>query len=255
LPCDFCAPHPQLVAHCIKVYAPSTESRGRIAGTQASQSTPTVSQLAAAFESQYPGWTPAQVLDACNQYNKQWLQLPATSFSEQYNRQQQLQWQQAPSSSQPVYKEDDGRYTEDDMEDVEYGEPIASSGTQNTVLMGDAFGLPMLLAAATALSERDNENYRMTTIGATVDTEMLPLSSFTVRGQPTRYSETEMTINYPLALQEKILTLMSKLYPLLDKLGVNGAGFSFGYDILPEAFILEDHDDHNIFTGSFRVFC
>jgi len=195
-----------------------------------------------------------------HQLQQQWEQ--ATSSLQPDNQHQlQRQWEQAASFSQPlaVYNEDDGRYIRDEMEDFKYGEhKVAStSSMQNsTVLTGGAFVFSMLSAAADSLSGRDNENSRITS-GSTLDTKVFPESSFIVKLPPTRHSETAMTINYPLALQEKILPLRSKLYPLLEKLGVDsGAGFSFGYDTLPEIFNLGDHDDHSIFTGSFHlVFC
>jgi hypothetical protein len=207
--------------------------------------------LARKFELQYPDWTPAQVLDACSQSNQSnqhgGLQQATSLFSQPYNRTQQLRREQATLSSQPAYNEDDVPYI---MEDFNHGEHIASTSSMQN--RGGAFGFSILSAAADSLPGRDNENSRMTS-GSRLDTKMFPVSSFTVKLPPKRHSETEMTIDYPLALQEKIVTLRSKLYPLLEKLGVGGAGFSFGYDILPETFILEDHDDHSIFTGSFRL--
>lgn len=82
--------------------------------------------------------------------------------------------------------------------------------------------------------------------------EFLSDSSFSIVIHPTPSVEVEVIVHYPVARLHRYIDNLPLILDQLRKLGPEGGGFEFGYDILPEEG-LEDPNDINIFTGSHLI--
>jgi hypothetical protein len=78
-----------------------------------------------------------------------------------------------------------------------------------------------------------------------------PFFSETVHITPS--IEVEVTIQYPVATLGRYIDNFQMIAELLRKLGPEGGGFEFGYDILPEHSQLDDSNTIEIFTGNTHV--
>jgi len=83
-----------------------------------------------------------------------------------------------------------------------------------------------------------------------VPQDFLSAHSFSQTVHITPSIEVEVTIQYPVANLGRYIDNFQMIAELLRKLGPEGGGFLFGYDILPEPSRLDDSNSIEIFTGN-----
>lgn len=86
-----------------------------------------------------------------------------------------------------------------------------------------------------------------------LSTEFLNVRSFSKVIRPTASVEVEVLVHYPLKHISRYLGRLPMILEHLCKLGPDGGGFEFGYDIFPENSHLDDPNDLSVFTGEVSV--